>query len=135
MTQSLFAALVICSMAGPVSSQAPKPNFTGQLESGCRQQRLRSDASAPVHVHVIDHKEPNVKIATTTKSEMRESTSEQDSTTEREPQQNAAMGTQQEVKVTARWDGEKLATSWSFEAKGPRSTLATLGHSLTVKRS
>jgi hypothetical protein len=69
---------------------------------------------------VIDHKEPNVKITTTTKSEMGESTSEQDLTTDGKENLNKmqAMGTQQEVKVTARWDGEKLATSWSFEAKG-----------------
>jgi hypothetical protein len=30
MTQSLCAALLICSMSGPGSSQGAKPNFTGK---------------------------------------------------------------------------------------------------------
>jgi hypothetical protein len=120
MTQSLFAALLICFVSGPVSSQGVKPNFTGKWSLDAAKSDFGQTPPPESIVHVIDHKEPNVKITTTTKSEMGEATSEQSLSTDGKETVNKmqAMGTEQEVKVIGRWDGEKLAASWSFEMKG-----------------
>jgi hypothetical protein len=118
MNHSLLAALLICSMSVPVSLQGARPNFTGKWSLDPGKSDFGQSPAPESIVHVIEHKEPNVKITTTTKSEIGESTSEQNLTTDGKENINKmqAMGTPQEVKVTGRWDGEKLATSWSFEA-------------------
>lgn len=98
-----------------------QPNFTGKWSLDVAKSDFGGSPAPQSITHVIDHKEPNIRITTTTtwnKNQMGDS--EQTLTTDGKEHINKmpVMGTEQEVKVTGKWDGEKLATSWKFDAQG-----------------
>src|SRR4029453_620119 len=71
-------------------------------------------------VQAIEHREPNIKITTTMKSQVGQLTTVQDLTTDGREHVNTidAMGGEQQIRITGRWEGDTPATSWSLNAKG-----------------
>lgn len=123
MTQSLFAAVLLSVVASLPAPQAAKPNFTGKWTLDLAKSDFGQYPPPDSISHVVDHKEPNIKITTTTQTkEFGESTNEQNLTTDgkENPNKMRVMGAEQDVKSTARWDGEKLSTSTAFDAQGTR---------------
>lgn len=120
MTQSLFVPVLICFIAAPAWAQDAKPNFTGTWILDVARSDNQSPAPESV-VHVIDHKEPTIKITTRVKYQAGDSTDTLNLTTDgREISDTMhGMGTQRGRKLTAKWDDRRLLTSMKFDAQGP----------------
>jgi hypothetical protein len=121
MTQFLFVvAAVICFIAPPWE-QGSRPNLTGKWTLDAARSDFGQSPQPDSIIHVIEHKEPKVKITTTTiHKNVGESMSEQDLTTDGKEHINKmrAMGAEVEVKVIGKWDGDSLSTSWGFVRQG-----------------
>jgi hypothetical protein len=120
-TQSLIATVLSCFMAAPALAQGARPDFTGRWSLDVARSDFGGSPAPESITHAIDHNEPNITITTTTKWPGSEpGVHEQKLTTDGKAHINKmpAMGAEQEVTVTGKWDAEKLATSWKFDAKG-----------------
>jgi hypothetical protein len=117
MMQLLFAALIAFTAA---PAQDARPNFTGKWSLDAAKSDFGQMPAPDSIVHVIEHKEPNIKITTTQKSQQGETTNERNLTTDGKETTSkiAMMGTPQDVKTTAKWDGQKLALTATFDAQG-----------------
>ncbi|MGB2714909.1 MAG: hypothetical protein WBC51_12060 [Vicinamibacterales bacterium] len=122
MTHSLFSALLIGVLFSALPGQGSKPNFTGKWTLDVAKSDFGQFPPPESIVHVIEHKEPSIKITTHSKSQMGEMSAEHNLTTDGKEHLNKmrVMNTDQEVKVAGKWDGDKLATSWGFEGQGGR---------------
>jgi hypothetical protein len=109
----------MCFIAAPAWAQDAKPNFTGTWILDVARSDNQSPAPESI-VHVIDHKEPTIKITTRVNYRAGDSTDTLNLTTDgREISDTMpAMGTQRDRKLTARWDGGRLLTSMKFDAQG-----------------
>jgi hypothetical protein len=69
---------------------------------------------------VIDHKEPTLKVATSQKSQMGDTSNESTYTTDGKENVNKMRtpGGDQDVKSTTKWSGKTLATSRTIDAQG-----------------
>jgi hypothetical protein len=119
MTLLLLAAL-LCFTSSPVRAQDAKPNFTGTWSLDAAKSDFGQMPAPESIVHVIEHTEPNVKITTTQRTKMGESNNVRTFTTDgKESTSKISMGgMEQEVKTTAKWDGQKLALVAAFDAQG-----------------
>jgi hypothetical protein len=141
MTQLLFAALMLV-VATPGWSQGGRPDFTGKWSLDAAKSDFGQMPPPELLVHQIEHKEPNIKITTTQKSQAGETTNTRILTTDGKPSTNkiAMMGGEQEVKSSAKWDGEKLLMTAAFDAQGTAVelndtwTLSDEGKVLTIVR-
>ena len=119
--QFLFAAVLICFMPAPPWAQGAKPNLSGEWRLDAANSDFGQTPPPESIIHVIDHKEPHIRIeTTTTTSEAGKGSSTQDFTTDGEASVNKmrVMGGEQDVKVTSKWNDRKLSTAWSFAAQG-----------------
>jgi hypothetical protein len=69
---------------------------------------------------VVDHKEPTVKVTTTQKSQMGDSSNDSTYTTDGKDNVNKMRSPagDQDVKSTTKWNGKALATTRTIEAQG-----------------
>ena len=69
---------------------------------------------------VIDHKEPNIKVTTTQKGAQGDTANDSNLTTDGKENVNKlrAMGGEQDVRSTTKWNGKKLATDRTLEIQG-----------------
>lgn len=120
MKKSLLATVLFCVLAAPLWAQDGKPNFTGKWSLDLAKSDFGQTPPPEFILHTIDHKEPSIKIATSQKNQMGESTTERNITTDgkENPNKMRMMGGEMEVKSTSKWDGEKLATVSKLDAQG-----------------
>ena len=141
---SVTAALAVLLLSAPAWAQNATPNFTGKWNLDAAKSDFGPMPPPDSIVHVIDHKEPNIKIVTTQKSAQGEITNERLITTDgKENVYKMRMGPdgEQEVKSTSKWNGKALATSFKLDVQGnpfefnDSWTLSDDGKVLTVVRA
>ena len=136
------AALLVLVVSASAWAQDAKPNFTGKWNLDVAKSDFGQMPPPDSVVHVIEHKEPNLKVVTTTKSAQGEITNERSLTTDgKENVNKMRMGPEeQQVTSTSKWNGKSLATSFKLSAQGTEFeisdswTLSDDGKVLTVSR-
>jgi hypothetical protein len=136
------AALLVLVVSASAWAQDAKPNFTGKWNLDVAKSDFGPMPPPDSVVHVIEHKEPNLKVVTTTKSAQGEITNERSLTTDgKENVNKMRMGPEeQQVTSTSKWNGKSLATSFKLSAQGTEFeisdswTLSDDGKVLTVSR-
>jgi hypothetical protein len=125
-------------------AQDAKPDFTGKWNLDVAKSDFGPMPPPDSVVHVIEHKEPNIKIVTTQKSAQGETTNERLLTTDgKENVNKMRMGAdgEQQVTSTSKWNGKALATSFKLSAQGTDFdindswTLSDDGKVLTIVRA
>lgn len=115
------ACAVILLTTAPAWAQDATPNFTGKWSLDIAKSDFGPMPPPESVVHVVDHKEPNLKIVTTQKGPQGEVTNERLLTTDgKENVNKMRMGgpDAQEVKSTSKWNGKALATAFRLEIQG-----------------
>lgn len=120
MKRAFLAVILTVLAAAPGWSQDAKPNFSGTWNLDLAKSDFGQMPAPTSIVHVIDHKEPAIKVTTTTKSEQGDIVNMRDLTTDGKPNSNKIKtgGAEQDVTSTSKWDGNKLLTSFKLEAGG-----------------
>jgi hypothetical protein len=124
MKRAIIAASLALLVAGSAWTQDAKPNFSGTWNIDLAKSDFGPAPPPDSLVAVIDHKEPNIKIATTQKGPMGEVSNERTLTTDGKENINkmrTPVG-DSDMKSTSKWDGKKLITASTMEMQG--STLA-----------
>src|SRR5438552_422824 len=142
MKKAMYAAGVILLLAAFAQAQDAKPNFSGTWRLDAAKSDFGPMPPPESIVHVIEHKEPNVKITSTQKGPQGETTSERTLTTDGKENTNKMrlMGGEQEAKSTSQWDGKKLGTLLKVDIQGTAVTftdsweLSDEGKVLTIVR-
>jgi hypothetical protein len=137
----LVLALLIGFVSSPAWPQA-KPDYSGKWNLDATKSDFGAMPAPTSIVHDIEHKEPNVKITTTQKSEGGDTTNTRTFSTDGKDSTNkiTMMGTEYPVKTSAKWDGQSLLVSSSFDAQGATVqlndtwTLSPDGKVLTIAR-
>lgn len=140
MTHLVLAVLL--GFISPAWSQDAKPDFTGKWSLDAAKSDFGQMPAPDSLVHDIEHKEPNVKITTTQKSEAGDTSNTRTFSTDGKESTNkiTMMGTEYPVTTRARWEGQSLAVSASFDAQGATVqlndtwTLSADGKVLTITR-
>ena len=120
MKSALIAAGLSVFLAAPAHAQDTMPSLSGTWVLDVAKSDF-GPAPAPVSiVHVVEHKEPNIKITSTQKTAQGEFTNERNITTDGKENTNKmrTMGGEQEVKSTSTWKGKKLATALKLTVQG-----------------
>ncbi len=140
---SVSAALAVLLLSASAWAQDATPNFTGKWNLDAAKSDFGPMPPPDSVVHVIEHKEPSIKIVTTQKGAQGETTNERLLTTDgKENVNKMRMGPdgEQEVKSTSKWNGKALATSFTLNVQGnvfdinDSWTLSADGKVLTVVR-
>lgn len=116
----LVLAVLISFVSSPGWSQGAKPDFTGKWSLDAAKSDFGQMPAPDSIVHDIDHKEPNVKITTTQKSTAGETSNTRTFSTDGKESTNkiSMMGAEYPVATSAKWEGQSLAVSASFDAQG-----------------
>lgn len=110
-----FAALIVtAALAG--SAQDAKPDFSGKWVLDTAKSDFGMLPPASAQTHVIEHKDPKLKVNTTTKGPQGETSSERNYTTD--GKENTNTQGPQEIKSTTKWDGKRLVTESKREIQG-----------------
>lgn len=119
MKRSLLAALVLL-LAAPAWAQDAKPDFSGKWNLDLAKSDFGPAPPPESIVIVIEHKEPNLKVTSTQTGQQGVVTNERNLTTDGKENTNRmrAMGGEQDVKSTTRWEGTKLATALKMDFQG-----------------
>ena len=114
---SVAAAVVLLALSA--AAQSP-PNFSGTWTLDAAKSDFGPMPPPESIVMVIDHKEPALKVTTTQKSQMGDSTNDSTYTTDGKENVNRTRGPagDQDVKSTTKWSGTTLTTSRAIEAQG-----------------
>ena len=137
----LAACAALLALAISTAAQG-LPNFTGTWTLDAAKSDFGPMPPPESVVMVIDHKEPTVKVTTTQKSQMGESSNDSTYTTDGKENVNKMRGPagDQDVKSTTKWNGKTLATSRTIDAQGMSIgiddswELSPDGKALTVSR-
>lgn len=137
-------ALLAVLVSASALAQNTTPNFTGKWNLDVAKSDFGPMPPPESVVHLIEHREPNIKIVTTQKSAQGETTNERVLTTDgKENMNKMRMGPdgEQQVTSTSKWNGKALATSFKISAQGAEFdindswTLSEDGKVLTVVRA
>ena len=111
------AAVVFLALSAAAQSV---PNFTGTWTLDAAKSDFGPMPPPDSLVMVIDHKEPALKVTTTQKSQMGDSSNDSTYTTDGKENVNKMRGPagDQDVKSTTKWSGTTLTTSRTIEAQG-----------------
>ena len=116
---ALFILLVL-PVAASLRAQDAATNFTGKWNLDASQSDFGPMPPPESIVHVIEHKEPSVKVVTTQKGAQGEVTTERQLTTDgKENVNKMRVGpAEQEVKSTTKWSGKALTTAFKLDMQG-----------------
>ena len=116
---ALFVLLVL-PVAASLRAQDATPNFTGKWNLDASKSDFGPMPPPESIVHVIEHKEPSVKVVTTQKGAQGEVTTERQLTTDgKENVNKMRVGpAEQEVKSTTKWSGKALTTAFKLDMQG-----------------
>ncbi len=143
MKARVYLAACAALLALTISTAAQGlPNFTGTWTLDAAKSDFGPMPPPESVVMVIDHKEPTVKVTTTQKNQMGDSSNDSTYTTDGKENVNKMRGPagDQDVKSTTKWNGKTLATSRTIEAQGMSISiddsweLSPDGKALTVSR-
>ncbi len=108
----LAVMLLAASIAAP--GQEAKPDFTGKWVLDVAKSEFGPLPAPESQVNEIDHKEPKIKVATTSRGSQGERKTERNLTTDGEENTNAGFGGSQ-AKSRSKWDGKRLVTESTTE--------------------
>jgi hypothetical protein len=116
---ALFVLLVL-PIAASLRAQDATPNFSGKWNLDLAKSDFGPMPPPESVFHVIEHKEPSVKIVTTQKTAQGEVTNERQLTTDGKESVNKMRmgGGEQEVKSTSTWSGKALTTAFKIDMQG-----------------
>ena len=116
----LSLTVLLLILAASAAAQDAKPDFSGKWVLDAAKSDFGPTPPPEYVTHVIEHKEPNIKVVTSQKSIQGETTNERNLTTDGKDNTNKMrlMGGEQEVKSSSRWDGGKLATTMKLDVQG-----------------
>ena len=114
---SLATAAVLIAVS--MSAQS-LPDFSGTWTMDASKSDFGPMPPPESVVMVIDHKEPTVKVSTTQKSQMGDSSNDSTYTTDGKDNVNKMRSPagDQDVKSTTKWSGKTLMTTRTLEAQG-----------------
>ena len=120
MKTPLFAAALLVLVAASATPQDAKADFSGKWSLDVAKSDFGPAPPPESMVIVAEHKEPNVKVTTTQTGQQGVVTNERNITTDGKENTNKmrAMGAEQEVKSTTKWEGKKLLTALTFDIQG-----------------
>jgi hypothetical protein len=121
MKRILSTAGVVLLLAIPALAQNATPNFSGTWTLDVAKSDFGPAPPPDSVVMVVDHKEPTIKTTTTQKSaQAGDTTNVSTLTTDGKENVNKlrAMGGEQDVRSTTKWNGKKLATVRTLEIQG-----------------
>ena len=138
---SAMFVLIVLPIA-VLRAQDATPNFTGKWSLDAAKSDFGPMPPPESVVHVIEHKEPTVKIVTTQKGAQGEVTNERQLTTDgKENVNKMRMGPgEQDVKSNTKWSGKALTTRFKLDMQGnvfdvnDAWTLSDDGKVLTIVR-
>jgi hypothetical protein len=115
---SVIGAILLLAMTA--AAQGALPNFSGTWNLDAAKSDFGMMPAPESIVMVIDHKEPAVKVTTTQKSQMGDSSNDSTYTTDGKDNVNKMRSPagDQDVKSTTKWNGKILATTRTIEAQG-----------------
>lgn len=101
-------------------AQSAMPNFSGTWKLDAAKSDFGMMPAPESIVMLIDHKEPTVKVTTTQKSQMGDTSNDSSYTTDGKDNVNKMRSPagDQDVKSTTKWNGKILATTRTIEAQG-----------------
>ena len=116
---ALFVLLVL-PVAASLRAQDANPDFTVKWNLDASKSDFGPMPPPESIVHVIEHKEPSVKVVTTQKGAQGEVTTERQLTTDgKENLNKMRMGpAEQDVKSTTKWSGKALTTAFKLDMQG-----------------
>jgi hypothetical protein len=116
----LLAFGIALLLADPGRAQDAKPDFSGKWNLDVAKSDFGPAPPPDAIVTVIEHKEPNLKVTTTQTGQQAVVTNERNLTTDGKENVNKmrAMGGEQDVKSTTRWDGRKMVTALKLDFQG-----------------
>lgn len=119
MRKALPVVCVMLLLAASTRAQ-DKPNFSGTWNLDVAKTDFGGAPAPDSIVHVIEHKEANLKITSTQKSQQGELTNTRNLTTDGKENINKmrTMAGEQEVKSTSTWIGRKLANALKLDIQG-----------------
>ena len=142
MKKSVFAAALVLLLAASATGQDAKPDFSGKWNLDIAKSDF-GPAPPPLSiVLVIEHKEPNLKVSSTQTTEQGVVSNVRNLTTDGKENTNTmrAMGGEQDIKSTTKWDGSKLVTALKVDFQGMTTDiqdtweLSADGQVLTIAR-
>ena len=120
MKRMLFAAALALTLGTLVWAQGAKPNFSGTWTLDPAKTDFGPMPPPESMVLVIDHKDPEMKISSTQKTEQGQFDNERRITTDGRENTNKlrTMMGEQEVKSKTSWNGSKLTTMFKLDVQG-----------------
>jgi len=120
MKTPLFAAALLVLVAASATPQDAKADFSGKWSLDVAKSDFGPAPPPESMVIIAEHKEPNLKVTTTQTGQQGVVTNERNITTDGKENTNKmrAMGAEQEVKSTTKWEGKKLLTALKFDIQG-----------------
>jgi hypothetical protein len=123
MKKIALRCVAILALAALSCVAADKPNFTGKWTLDTEKSDFGQMPPPTSQIQEIDHKDPKLKIKTTTKSAQGDRTAEASYTTDGEENTNpGAQGS--EVKSRTKWDGNKLVSNRKLSFQGNEVEIA-----------
>jgi hypothetical protein len=115
---SIVGAMLLLAVS--VAAQGALPNFSGTWNLDAAKSDFGMMPPPDSIVMVIDHKEPAVKVTTTQKGQMGNSSNDSTYTTDGRDNVNKMRSPagDQDVKSTTKWNGKILTTTRTMEAQG-----------------
>lgn len=143
MKKALLLLGLTLLVAAPASAQDAKPNLSGTWNLDVARSDFGGGPAPESIVHVIEHKDPQLKIATTQKTPQGEISNTRVLTTDGKDNVNKmrTMMGEQDVTSTTSWTGKTLAVAFALDIQGNAITinetwdLAPDGKVLTVSRT
>ena len=139
MKKTVLLSLAVLALAALACAADDKPNFTGKWVLDVEKSDFGPLPPPTSQSQEIDHKDPKLKVKSTSKNAQGERTSEASYTTDGE--ENTNPGPQgADVKSRTKWDGKKLVTQRKLQAQGmdieisDSQEMAEDGKSFTVER-
>ena len=116
----LAAAALLVLVTASATAQDAKPDFSGKWTLDVAKSDFGPAPPPESIVVVAEHKEPNLKVTTTQTGQQGVVTNERNLTTDGKENTNKmrAMGAEQDVKSTSKWEGRKLTTVLTFDFQG-----------------
>jgi hypothetical protein len=120
MRKALPVACVVLLLAAVTRAQDNRPNFSGTWNLDVAKSDFGGAPAPESIVHVMEHKDPNLKVTSTQKNQQGELTNVRTLTTDGKENINKmrTMAGDQDVKSTSTWNGRKLANAMTLDIQG-----------------
>ncbi len=121
MKKALLSVAVMLLVSAPIWAQDAKPNLTGTWTLDTSKSDFGGMPGPDSVVNVIDHKDPQLKITSTQKSQQQgEVTNTRMLTTDGKENTNTmrTMMGDQPVKSTTKWNGKTLTNAFTLDIQG-----------------